>query len=162
MDAIQKDCDEYLYGPCSWIKLIYDSYDRVTLVNEWDEVVARYDILKQSRSMKGETFSWTLHPKESIRTVIFNEPATIVFWEDDTKTVVKCNQNEEYDPEKGLAMAIAKKYLGNQGNYYDVFRDNLKKYKPFKPEVSQCHSRDVVEELIEDGILKGTALDEYD
>lgn len=117
---------------------------------------------KKRRHLKGETFSWSLHPKESIRSVIFNEPATIVFWEDDTKTVVKCNQNEEYDPEKGLAMAIAKKYLGNQGNYYDVFRDNLKKYKPFKPEVSQCHSRDVVEELIEDGILKGTALDEYD
>lgn len=52
-----------------------------------------------------------------IKNVIFNEPATIVFWTDDTKTVVKC-QNETYDPEKGLAMAIAKKALGNEHDYY--------------------------------------------
>lgn len=51
-----------------------------------------------------------------IEKVIFNEPATIVFWKDDTKTVVKAH-NEEFDPEKGLAMAISKKALGNQGNY---------------------------------------------
>lgn len=52
-----------------------------------------------------------------IKNVIFNEPATIVFWTDDTKTVVKC-QNEKFDPEKGLAMAIAKKALGNVHDYY--------------------------------------------
>lgn len=51
-----------------------------------------------------------------IKNVIFNDPATIVFWEDGTKTVVKA-QDEEFDPEKGLAMAISKKALGNKGNY---------------------------------------------
>lgn len=62
-----------------------------------------------------------------IKNVIFNEPATIVFWTDGTKTVVKC-ENEEYDPEKGLAMAISKKALGNQGNYYNTFSKWLAKY----------------------------------
>lgn len=56
-----------------------------------------------------------------IKKVIFNDPATIVYWEDRTKTVVKC-EKEKYDPEKGLAMAIAKKALGNQGNYFEVFK----------------------------------------
>lgn len=51
--------------------------------------------------------------------VMFNEPATIVFWADGTKTVVKAVY-DEFDPEKGLAMAIAKKALGNKGNYYNV------------------------------------------
>lgn len=55
--------------------------------------------------------------------VIFNPPATIVFWNDGTKTVVKA-QNEAFDWEKGLAMAICKKYLsGNKGRYYNVFRE---------------------------------------
>lgn len=45
-----------------------------------------------------------------IEKVIFNPPATIVFWKDGSKTVVKA-QNAEYDPEKGLAMAIARHYL---------------------------------------------------
>lgn len=54
--------------------------------------------------------------------VIFNNPATIVFWRDGTKTVVKCNPGDVFDPEKGLAMACTKKLFGNNGFYYDIFR----------------------------------------
>lgn len=56
-----------------------------------------------------------------IKKVIFNNPATIVFWSDGTKTVVKA-KNEPFDKEKGLAMAIAKKTLGNKGNYFEIFK----------------------------------------
>lgn len=56
-----------------------------------------------------------------IEKVIFNDPATIIKWRDGSKTVVKA-ENEPFDPEKGLAMAITKKALGNQGNYYEVFK----------------------------------------
>lgn len=58
--------------------------------------------------------------------VIFNDPATIVLWGDGTKTVVKA-KNEPFDPEKGLAMAIAKKHFGNTGCYYEVFKRWLPK-----------------------------------
>ena len=58
----------------------------------------------------------------AIRKVVFNNPATIVLWTDGTKTIVKAGEGEKYDAEKGLAMAIAKKALGNKGNYYDVIR----------------------------------------
>ena len=61
-----------------------------------------------------------------IKNVKFNPPATIVFWTDNTKTVVKCN-GEDYDPEKGLAMCICKKVLGDKGNYYEVFKKWLPK-----------------------------------
>jgi len=47
--------------------------------------------------------------------VILNAPATIIFWEDGTKTVVKCNRGGLYEPEKGIAYAICKKALGNSG-----------------------------------------------
>ena len=53
--------------------------------------------------------------------VIFNDPATIVIWEDGSKTIVKCDC-ESFDLEKGLAMAIAKKAFGNKGNYYETFK----------------------------------------
>lgn len=56
-----------------------------------------------------------------ITKVIFNSPATIVYWSDGTRTVVKAN-NEPFDPEKGLAMAITKKFLGNEGNYYNTIK----------------------------------------
>ena len=57
-----------------------------------------------------------------IKNVIFNEPATIILWADGTKTVVKCQEGEGYDPEKGMAMAISKKALSNKGNYCEVFK----------------------------------------
>lgn len=56
-----------------------------------------------------------------IKDVIFNGPATIVMWSDGTKTVVKC-ENETFDPEKGLAMAISKKFFGNHSSYYNQFK----------------------------------------
>lgn len=61
-----------------------------------------------------------------IEKVIFNKPATIVLWADGTKTVVKC-EDEAYDPEKGLAMCISKKALGNKGNYFNTFKKHLPK-----------------------------------
>ena len=63
-------------------------------------------------------------PESLIPDVIFSNPATIVFWEDGTKTVVKCQKGNIYDKEKGLAMAIAKKALGtnkSKSNYCYVF-----------------------------------------
>lgn len=58
----------------------------------------------------------------AIKRVIFNPPATIVYWSDCTKTVVKCNVNDIFDPEKGLAMAIAKRCAGNTRAYYAEIR----------------------------------------
>ena len=60
--------------------------------------------------------------KEDIKKVIFNDPATIVYWKDGTKTVVKCQDDDKFDKEKGLAMAIVKKLFGNKGNYNKIFK----------------------------------------
>lgn len=69
-----------------------------------------------------------------IKKVIFNDPATIVLWNDGIKTIVKYDEKTKsgkkkkaFDPEKGLAMAIAKKALGNEGNYYETFKKWLPK-----------------------------------
>ncbi len=56
-----------------------------------------------------------------IKNVIFNPPATIVLWNDGTKTVVKA-ENEVFDKEKGLAMAICKRTNGNNGRYFEAFK----------------------------------------
>ena len=82
-----------------------------------------------------------------IKNVIFNDPATIVFWSDNTKTVVKA-QNEPFDPEKGLAMAICKKALGNEGNYYN----EIKKWLP-KEKNETIIGKVITSEATSDGIL---------
>ena len=80
-------------------------------------------------SVYGIPREWSL----KIKKVIFNEPATIIFWKNGCKTVVKCQDDEPFDPEKGLAMAIAKYALGNEGNYYNTFT----KYLPKEDETNE-------------------------
>lgn len=77
----------------------------------------------------------TAKETSKIKNVIFNDPATIVFWSDGTKTVVKCGENDIYDPEKGLAMAVAKKYLGTNKSHSN-YMDEFKKWLPKEEELS--------------------------
>lgn len=63
----------------------------------------------------------------TIEDVIFNNPATIVKWSDGSKTVVKCQKGDVYNPELGLAMCVVKKCCGNKGNFNDVFKKWLPK-----------------------------------
>ena len=79
----------------------------------------------------------TLIPKSSpkpanylpeIKNVKFNGPATIVFWADGTKTVVKCQDGDDYSEEVGLAMCIVKKVFGNTSKYNDIFKKWCNRY----------------------------------
>lgn len=80
----------------------------------------RYDVMKMGPLILGSGIA-NIRIVPEIINVIFNEPATIVFWSDGTKTVVKADR-EAFDPEKGLAMAICKKRMGNTGRYYEDFK----------------------------------------
>lgn len=42
--------------------------------------------------------------------VILSDPAIIVLWLDGTKTIAMCTNDDTFDPEVGLAMAISRKY----------------------------------------------------
>lgn len=79
----------------------------------------------------------------TIKKVYFNDPVTVVLWEDGTKTIVKSCEGDTYDPEKGLAMAIAKKALGNKGNYYEVFKKWLQEdpVEKMKREMKEIEDR---------------------
>ena len=63
-------------------------------------------------------------PQDLIKNVVFSGPCTIVQWSDGDKTIVRC-ENEDFDKEKGLAMAIVKKLFGtneSKSNYNDIFK----------------------------------------
>lgn len=82
-----------------------------------------FDLLERCSTVAPSTPERNVLP--GIKKVIFNKPATIVLWDDGTKTVVKCQPGkngrlEKYDKEKGLAMCITKKALGNKSNFNNV------------------------------------------
>lgn len=86
---------------------------RNTLKNTIDSVYGLNSALRDVRNKQN-----------LIKDVIFNDPATIVYWVDGTKTVVKAH-NEKFDPEKGLAMAICKRFLGSNksgANFNNIFK----------------------------------------
>lgn len=70
---------------------------------------------------------YTFKQPKIIKKVIYNDPATIVLWNDGTKTVVKCMEGDTFSKEMGLAMCICKKALGD--NYHRVFKEWVT-YKP--------------------------------
>ena len=97
-----------------------------------------------------------------IKKVIFNDPATIVLWSDGSKTVVKCDPDDVFDPEKGLATACMKKLFGNKGYYNDIFRkwlsekENEKSLYPKHPDDVFDAVRHATVGFVMDDIAKAT------
>lgn len=122
------------------------------LTAEQQYIINDYTMTKQlMNSVYGAGAFRTGKPTLKIKKVIFNNPATIVYWMDDTKTVVKCQNDEPFDPEKGLAMAITKRVLGDKGNYFDT----IKKYTKDVPrDTTLCEQlKRRLDKLIQDYVL---------
>lgn len=62
-----------------------------------------------------------------IEKVIFNNPATIVLFDDGTKSVAKCDGADKYDPFKGYLTALIKHILPSDYNLVKLLKN--KKYK---------------------------------
>ena len=55
-----------------------------------------------------------------IKKVIFNGPATIILWDDGTKTIVKCKEGDPYSKEAGFALCLLKRLAGK--DFHKVLR----------------------------------------
>lgn len=75
--------------------------------------------------------TWSLlYSTFEIKDIKVNGPATIVFWADGTKTVVKCVHDDLYDTEKAVAMCFMKKALGSRSmkKLFDLAEDRAAEY----------------------------------
>jgi hypothetical protein len=106
---------------------IHDNYPNNLALKQIREVYNEWFLvnLDRSREKKDEVrFTAPYYAMPKIEKVIFNPPATIVQWKDGTKTVVKCQDDDEFDWEKGLAMAYVKRAFNNERTYYGLFKKN--------------------------------------
>ena len=122
-DLINELADRIIAGPTYSIRLDHQVTTRPISSEKVCETRLKADIIPEFLSINmGKTRRPYLpEPK----TVIFHPPATIVYWEDGEKTIVKCMEGEEFNPEVGLAMCLAKYIFGKR--YKKWFRDALKK-----------------------------------
>lgn len=91
-----------------------------------DEITYDITVDIMERINKELNYSIYVAPYFRIKKVIFNNPATIVYWSDGDKTVVKCGKDDTYSEETGLALCFMKKALGNKGNYNNTFKKYIK------------------------------------
>ena len=68
--------------------------------------------------------------------IIFNGAATIVFWCDGTKTVVKCKEGTEYNAEEGLRWCIINKLLGDSPEFWNFIKGAVPEDKANKNKYS--------------------------
>jgi hypothetical protein len=142
------DIDEAKHVYCKFdneqreaIKTIWDDSEK-NLLKELADIKKEIDISKRTCKnyiLETERMKYLLnsaycvatvqHNKFEIKEIIINEPAMIVFWKDGTKTVVKAQDGETFDEEKGLSMAYAKKALGNNYAAFGRFKQRLKHAK---------------------------------
>ena len=111
------------------IKPIY--FDTDMAMTKEETLYCRNDVAVTEKLFKEEQAMKFNSCKPTIKNVIFNDPATIVMWSDGTKTVVKCGENDIYDPEKGVAMCCMKKLLGTNktgSNYLDKVEEYFDAY----------------------------------
>ena len=151
--------------------------DDINNINKWmsktaDEMARKinadwYDAMLYATNDIHLTKKVCKDKSREIERVIFSDKYTIILWADGTKTMVKCD-DEVFDKEKGLAMAIAKKFLGtnkNKSDYFDVF-------KKWIPELAEEEKPELMKEItftaniepksyvsFKNGMLKALALD---
>ena len=87
-----------------------------------------------------------IRPTFVIDKVLFNPPATIVFWLDGTKTVVKCKEGEEFSEWACIALCLAKKLYGP--NFHKIFKTHCSDPEKTVNDMSDSEITKVVRQAI--------------
>ncbi len=101
----------------SWENNPNNAAELAKVSNEMVKLLNHFDHLNRYRSL----------PKLNIRKVLFKKPATVIFWSDDTKTVVKCAESDTYNELLGFFICVMTKVLGKKTVHglYDIFKAEL-------------------------------------
>lgn len=101
---------------------IHDNKKETTIPNLNISIDSNIEKTKIDNEIKNKT---CVMDRLKIKEVIFNNPATIIYWKNGDKTVVKCGEKDIYDPEKGLAIGILKYLYGNNTDYHKLFKNYI-------------------------------------
>lgn len=109
-----------LYG----VVLVEDTKKFIDLIDRWDDTRIKVNVPSNTYETALMVARGCRYGRNGItpKKVIFHDPATIVFWNDGTKTVVKCQEGDTYSEEMGLALCFSKKMLGNRSNFNNEFK----------------------------------------
>lgn len=113
------------------IEIVKETYDHLQKENE---------IMENNKS-KMKEYPFYGMAGISIKKVIFSKPVTTVIWSNNTKTQIRCQKGDKWDPEKALAMAICKKVLGNTPYFNNYFKKWLGEAKVEDPKKNKAEKK---------------------
>ena len=87
-----------------------------------------FDSMFGKIGLKDLSFEFNAYPE--VNRVVYHDPATIVFWKDGTKTVVKCIDGQPYEKYAGFCAALAKKIYGSTSKAKKLAKAKEKVGKP--------------------------------
>lgn len=73
-----------------------------------------------------------------VKKILYNGPATIVYWADGEKTVVKCMDTDTFDPMTGFCAALAKRVYGSTSAVKQIIKAS--NYEDSQALPFQCES----------------------
>lgn len=83
-------------------------------VPEGDMTLVKHPVQKKEKP--------TMDSRYKVKKILYNGPATIVYWADGEKTVVKCMDTDTFDPMAGFCAALAKRIYGSTGAVKQIIK----------------------------------------
>lgn len=108
-----------------WYDILVDNY---TTYNSFVKILGcRYGADKRYRTItKAKLIDAPRKPHPYHKIYVNSKKKVItVVWHDGSHTVVKCQDGDDFDIEKGIAMCFMKRVFDNRGCYNDAFKDTI-------------------------------------
>ena len=119
-DTKEYPLDSLKVVPSSWINRDYTSYFKSiggarTGIDEMALNMKKYLDIAQKEYMSSNLADYpTLMTSSIIKRVVFSDRKTIILWNDGSKTIVSCAEEEQLDPYMGFCAAFTKGFFGSK------------------------------------------------
>lgn len=101
------------------MRVIYDLVSEKTHATMHNVPESDMTLVKRPTQQKEKL---TMDNRYKVKKILYNGPATIVYWADGEKTVVKCMESDTFDPMAGFCAALAKRVYGSTGAVKQIIK----------------------------------------
>lgn len=159
-DTRVRNIDEKLNKVCEEInrnltKSILDEHDLSYIDTDIAATIAAREEFKkyilEGKNMQFKRGAYELAlmtNKYEVKKIVRSGPCTIVFWEDNTKTVVRLEEGKEYDEYAAFTAALAKKVYDNNSKIHKILEKKTK--RDLKEKIKNAKTVDLFSDIPEE------------
>ena len=100
------------------------------------------DVRRFLKTITGDTYT--------PRKIIFNDPVSVVFWQDGTKTIVRRTKGEKFNKYTAFTAALAKKIFGNNTRVNAIVKSGIDQKEKDAAKKAKMAKKNVRNPFLED------------